>query len=84
MQLFFLFFACKEAVEEEPQAPAGFLKIEEVYYSGSVPTAGIDRYYADQFIQLRNTSEYTLDIGGLGLGDVALVDRLGYGTAGRQ
>ena len=41
-----------------------------VYYAGSVPTAGIDRYYADQFIQLRNTSEHTLDIGGLGLGDI--------------
>ena len=71
---FFLFFSCTEAVVEEPelepQPPAGFLKIEEVYYSGSVPTAGIDRYYSDQFIQLRNTSPHTLDIGGLGLGDV--------------
>ena len=70
--MIFLFFACaEEKIEEiEPIPPAGHLKIEEVYYSGSVPTAGIDRYYADQFIQLRNTSEHTLDIGGLGLGDI--------------
>ena len=65
-----LLFSCKEVSVEEPISPIGFLKIEEVYYSGSVPTAGIDRYYADQFIQLRNTSSHTLDIGGLGLGDV--------------
>lgn len=70
MGVLFFLVSCKEVVEEEPQSPMGFLKIEEVYYSGSVPTAGIDRYYADQFIQLRNTSSYTLDIGGLGLGDV--------------
>ena len=70
--MIFLFFACaEEKIEEtEPIPPTGHLKIEEVYYSGSVPTAGIDRYYADQFIQLRNTSEHTLDIGGLGLGDI--------------
>jgi hypothetical protein len=68
--LLFLFISCKEVVEEEPQSPVGFLKIEEVYYSGSIPTAGIDRYYADQFIQLRNVSEHTLDIGGIGLGDI--------------
>jgi len=72
----FLFIACKEAkTDDSPLPPTDFLKIEEVYYSGSVPTAGIDRYYADQFIQLRNTSDHEIDIGGLGLGDV-------YGLAG--
>ena len=30
----------------------------------------IDRYYSDQSIQLRNTSDHTLDIGGLGIGDI--------------
>ena len=78
--LFFSFLlACSEqnqqkdelSDESEVQAPFGFLKIEEVYYSGSVPTAGIDRYYSDQFIQLRNTSdEYSIDIGGVGIGDI--------------
>ena len=69
----FLFLACNEEVKEvndEPQSPVGHLKIEEVYYSGSIPVAGIDRYYSDQFIQLRNTSEHTLDIGGVGIGDI--------------
>ena len=58
------------AISDEPIAPAAFLKIEEVYYAGSVPAEGIDRYYADQFIQLRNISEHTLDIGGMGIGDI--------------
>jgi hypothetical protein len=72
MLLFVVLFSCAEPgeVELEPQPPMDYLKIEEVFYSGSVPTEGIDRYYADQFIQLRNTSDYTLDIGGMGLGDV--------------
>ena len=76
MPLLILLFSCKDAVDgshkenQDPQSPVEHLKIEEVYYAGSVPTAGIDRYYSDQFIQLRNTSEYTLDIGGLGLGDI--------------
>ena len=63
-----LFFSCKNT--EEPISPHGFLKIEEIYYAGSIPTAGIDRYYADQFITLRNTGTQTLDIGGVGLGDI--------------
>ena len=29
--------------EDEIQPPFGLLKIEEVYYAGSVPTAGIDQ-----------------------------------------
>ena len=68
------FISCLERVEKEvetePQSPFGALKIEEVYYSGAVPTEGIDRYYADQFIQLRNTSDQTIDIGGVGIGDI--------------
>ena len=84
MLLFSILLACNEqdlknnemSNESEVQAPFGFLKIEEVYYSGSVPTAGIDRYYSDQFIQLRNTSDvYTIDIGGVGIGDI-------FGVAG--
>lgn len=67
-----LWMGCSESVldETEPQSPVGYLKIEEVYYAGSVPVEGIDRYYADQFIQLRNTSDDTLDIGGVGIGDL--------------
>ena len=79
MFFFALLFSCmdtaKDTVFAEIQSPAGFLKIEEVYYAGSVPTEGIDRYYSDQFVQLRNTSEYTIDLGGLGVGDI-------YGLAG--
>lgn len=74
--------ACRSSTDDtgtvatvSAQPPYGYLKIEEVYYAGSIPTEGIDRYYSDQFIQLRNTSEYTLDIGGLGIGDV-------FGVAG--
>ena len=68
-------FACMDdgkvpVIDDTPQSPFDHLKIEEVYYAGSIPTEGIDRYYSDQFIQLRNNSEYTLDIGGLGIGDV--------------
>jgi len=68
--IFILLFSCKEEVVKDPPSIFDVLKIEEVYYSGSVPTAGIDRYYSDQFIQLRNTSDHTLDIGGLGIGDI--------------
>ena len=82
--LTFILFACAEtkevsadAEQSEPISPLEYLKIEEVYYAGSIPTAGIDRYYADQFIQLRNTSEHTLDIGGIGIGDI-------FGLAGEM
>ena len=84
MLFFTVFMACSEqAQKEQPipdegeiQPPSGLLKIEEVYYAGYIPTAGIDRYYSDQFIQLRNTSdEFTVDIGGVGIGDI-------YGLAG--
>ena len=65
-----LLFGCSEPIDDGPISPLDAIKIEEVYYTGSVPTAGIDRYYADQFIQLRNVSTHTVDIGGMGLGDV--------------
>jgi hypothetical protein len=69
--MFLLFLiSCTDDVVDEPISPVGMLKIEEVYYAGSIPTAGIDRYYSDQFVQLRNISEHTLDIGGLGIGDI--------------
>ena len=68
--MIFILFSCKEEVIKDPPSIFDVLKIEEVYYSGSIPTAGIDRYYSDQFIQLRNTSEHTLDIGGIGIGDI--------------
>ena len=39
------FISCLERVEKEvetePQSPFGALKIEEVYYSGAVPTRGL-------------------------------------------
>ena len=53
----------------DPVPPQGNLLIEEVYYAGSPPTGGIDRYYADQFIKLRNVSEAPVQLGGLILGD---------------
>ena len=56
-------------VSSEPLMPKGNLLIEEVYYSGAVPTAGIDRYYSDQFIELENISEAPVMVGGLIIGD---------------
>ena len=52
-----------------PLPPQGNLLIEEVYYAGAVPTAGIDRYYSDQFIELVNVADAPVMIGGLILGD---------------
>ena len=72
-------FACRPAAEDtgplEPLSAMGNLKIEEVYYAGSPPSEGIDRYYSDQFIQLRNISDHPIELGGVGLGDL-------YGLAG--
>ena len=53
----------------EPLPPMGNLLIEEVYYSGAVPTAGIERYYSDQFIELENIADAPVMLGGLILGD---------------
>ena len=53
----------------EPLSPIGNLLIEEVYYSGAVPAAGIDRYYSDQFIEIENIADAPVMIGGLILGD---------------
>jgi len=53
----------------EPLTPHGNLLIEEVYYAGAVPAAGIDRYYSDQFIELVNTADAPVMVGGLILGD---------------
>jgi hypothetical protein len=54
-----------------PQDPVGRLLIEEVYYTGAEPAAGVERYYSDQFIQLTNASEDVVAAGGLLLGNVA-------------
>ena len=80
MTLIFLsFLACRPAADDDvdllPIPAMGNLKIEEVYYAGSPPTEGIDRYYSDQFIQLRNISEHPIELGGVGIGDI-------YGLAG--
>lgn len=56
-------------VDRDPVPPQGNLLIEEVYYAGAVPTEGIDRYYADQFIELVNISESPVMLGGLIIGD---------------
>lgn len=58
-----------EGGETGPVGPIGNLLIEEVYYSGAVPTAGIDRYYSDQFIELENIADVPVMVGGLILGD---------------
>ncbi|MCB9692848.1 MAG: DUF4876 domain-containing protein [Alphaproteobacteria bacterium] len=55
----------------EPQDPTGRLLIEEVYYSGAVPAAGVDHYYSDQFVQIENTSRDVVGVGGLMIGDAA-------------
>lgn len=54
-----------------PTEPMGRLLIEEVSYSGAVPAAGADHYYADQFVQIVNTSRDVVDVAGLLIGDVA-------------
>ena len=54
---------------EGPLMPKGNLLIEEVYYSGAVPTAGIDRYYSDQFIEIENIADAPVMVGGLIIGD---------------
>lgn len=53
----------------QPLPPQGNLLIEEVYYAGAVPTDGIDRYYSDQFIELVNTADAPVMVGGLIIGD---------------
>jgi hypothetical protein len=77
--LFTGMLACSPGAEEDttlsPLPAMGNLKIEEVFYAGSAPTEGIDRYYSDQFIQLRNISDHPVELGGVGLGDI-------YGLAG--
>ena len=86
--LFFTFFSCMqtessketpeedtastEIIEADPVSPHGVLKIEQVYYAGSVPTAGIDRYYGDQFIQLTNTGTAPVQLGGVLIGDMSV------------
>ena len=58
-----------EPASMEPLHPKGNLLIEEVYYAGAVPVAGIDRYYSDQFIELVNIADAPVMVGGLILGD---------------
>lgn len=66
----------------EPQEPAGRLLIEEVYYAGAVPAAGVERYYSDQFIQLVNASKDTVGVGGLLIGNAAgVAGEINPGTA---
>ena len=55
--------------EGGPLSPIGNLLIEEVYYAGAVPAAGIERYYSDQFIELVNIAEAPVMVGGLIIGD---------------
>ena len=58
-----------DSAEVEPLPPMGNLLIEEVYYSGAVPAAGIERYYSDQFIEIENIANAPVMVGGLILGD---------------
>lgn len=53
----------------QPEPPDGWLKIEELYYSGS---PGIDdtHYFSDQLIELTNTGDAPILVGGLYVGDV--------------
>ena len=61
--------ALDSGIERDPVPPHGNLLIEEVYYSGAVPVEGIDRYYSDQFIELINTADAPVMLGGLMIGD---------------
>ncbi len=70
-----------DSVDSGPLMPKGNLLIEEVYYSGAVPTAGIDRYYSDQFIELMNVADAPVMVGGLIIGDVpGLAGRINSGN----
>ena len=62
-------------VEVDAVRPDGRLVIEELYYTGSPPTAGTDHYFSDQFIELANNSPDRIEVGGLYIADV-------YGAAG--
>ncbi|MEZ4321764.1 MAG: DUF4876 domain-containing protein [Myxococcota bacterium] len=56
-------------VEAPPEAPAGRLRIDEVYYSGAAPAAGVDHYFSDQFVRLVNLSDVPVAAGGVLVGD---------------
>jgi hypothetical protein len=59
-----------------PVAPSvGDLLIEELYYAGAAPAGGTDHYFSDQFVELVNASDATLDLSGVYVGEV-------YGVAG--
>ena len=63
---------CGPVAEVPPvEEPEGKLLISEVYYSGSPETAGAERYYSDQFIELVNAGDASLDVGGVMVGDAA-------------
>lgn len=53
-----------------PQPPDGRLLIEELYYTGSPPSAGTDHYFSDQFIEIVNISDEPVMLGGLMIGDL--------------
>lgn len=66
-----------EVCELVPANPpeAGELLIEELYYSGAAPTDATDHYFADQFVELVNTTDHPLDLSGVMIADV-------YGVSG--
>lgn len=70
---------CAEEPASTGQGPrppeVGEVLLSQVYYSGAVPTAGAERYYADQFVEIVNASSDVLDLSGMMLGDA-------YGAAG--
>lgn len=72
-----LVLGCKGEPTPEPavEAAVGDLLIEELYYSGAVPAGGTDHYFADQFVELVNTTDAPLDLSGILVGEA-------FGAAG--
>lgn len=72
--------ACSEPTSEAPSPPRapedGDLLIAQLYTTGAEESGGADHYYSDQFIEIVNTSQDTLEFEGLRIADV-------YGTSGK-
>ena len=68
MFLLFTILACTEPSDNEPVSPFEHLKIEEVFYMAVFNAELIDTMQTNS--SNRNVGEYTIDIGGMGLGDV--------------
>lgn len=75
----FALSACSEPAQETAGSPRpaeeGDLLVAQLYTTGAPEAGGADHYYSDQFIELVNASEDTLELEGLRIADV-------FGAAG--